>query len=339
MEEMAKKGLMTAGERKQLETAYDFLLSARTELHYQVDRAVDVLSKGLQPPVAHHLGYTDRSPSKRLERFMRDLYRHSRNIYLTTRTLEERLALLPQAKRLPSLRKFFSAPFGRLPDEVIDGFKFKEGQILALSNRVFRDQPRRLMRVFLHSQQRGLKLHPDLRQLIRNDLSLVDRTFLYDEHLRETFLEILNQRGNVGHVLRAMHEVGLLGKYIPEFGKLTCLVQHEFYHQYAADEHTLICLEKLDKVWEAEKPPFSHYAEMFRNVEHQFVLYLALLLHDAGKAYHTGKHEQMGGLLAMRVARRLNLDGATTHTLRLLIENHVVMSQISQRRDLEDLAV
>src|SRR6185369_15154641 len=154
-----------------------------------------------------------------------------------------------------------------------------------------------------------------------------------------TFLAILAQRGNVASALRAMHEVGLLGKFIPEFGKLTCLVQHEFYHQYTADEHTIMCLEKLDQVWEAKDPPFSHYAEMFRNVEHQFVLYLSLLLHDAGKAYPTGKHEQVGGQLALRVARRLNLDGATTHTLRLLIENHLVMSQISQRRDLDDLTV
>ncbi len=339
LEEMAKKELITEAERKQLETAYDFLLCARNELHYQVDRPVDVLSKGLQPPVAHHLGYTDRSPSKRLERFMRDLYTHSRTIYLTTRTLEERLALLPQAQRLPGWRKFLRAPFGRLPEEMVDGFKFKEGQILSTTNRVFRDQPRRLMRVFLHSQQRGLKLHPDLRQLIRNELSLVDRTFLVDEHVRETFLEILNQRGNVAPVLRAMHEVGLLGKYIPEFGKLTCLVQHEFYHQYAADEHTLVCLEQLDRVWEASVPPLQKYGEVFQKLERPFVLYLALLLHDAGKAAHENKHAEVGGRLALRVAKRLGLDGAITHSLRLVIENHLTMSQISQQRDLDDAAV
>jgi len=339
LEEMEQKDLMSASERKQLEAAYDYLLSVRTELHYQVNRPVDVLSKSLQPTVASHLGYTDRSPSKRLEHFMRELYTHSRNIYLITRTLEERLALLPPAKRLPSIRKFLPRPFNQPKEQLVDGFKISDGQIHPASQRVFRDQPRRLMRVFLHAQQRGLKLHPDLAQLIRRELSLIDRGFIYDAHVRETFLEILNQRGNVARILRAMHEVGFLGKYLPEFGKLTCLVQHEFYHQYTADEHTLVCLQQLDRVWEASHPPFNRYAELFQTVERPFILYLALLLHDAGKAADVGKHALVGGQLALRAAKRLELDGATAHSLRLLIEQHLTMPQISQRRDLEDAGV
>ena len=340
LEEMEKKELISASERKLLEAAYDYLLSVRTELHYQVSRPVDVLSKSLQPAVANQLGYTDRSPRKRLEHFMRDFYTHSRNIYLITRTIEQRLALLPQSSRLTALKKLIRVPFKQpAPEQVVDGFKFKDGKVYAQSARVFKEQPRRLMRVFLHAQQRGVQLHPDLAQLMRSQLSLVDRAFLRDEHVRETFLEILNRRGDVARVLRAMHEVGLLGKYIPEFGKLTCLVQHEFYHQYTADEHTLMCLEQLDRIWEAQNPPYQRYAEIFQGLERPFVLYLALLLHDAGKAQHTGTHSEVGGQLAIRVAKRLHLDGATTHSLRLIIEHHLTMAQVSQRRDLDDVKV
>jgi len=339
LEEMEHREFISPADRKQLDAAYDFLLSVRNELHYQVSRAADVLTKSMQPTVAHHLGYTDRSPGKRLEKFMRDLYMHMRNIYLITRSVEERLALLPPAQRLPSIRNFLRRPFSREKDQPVDGFKFTDSQIQAATNRVFRDQPRRLMRVFLYAQQRGLKLHPDLARLVKNDLALVNREFLYDEHVRATFLEILNQRGNVAPILRAMHEVGLLGKYIPEFGKLTCLVQHEFYHQYAADEHTLMCLEKLDRVWSQDPAAQNQYSELFARLERPFVLYLALLLHDSGKALPKGKHAEVGAKLSLRVARRLGLDGATTHSLRLLIEHHLSMILISQRRDLDDPAV
>ena len=322
-------------ERKQLETAYDFLLRVRTEMHYHANRAMDVLSKNLQPAIAHGLGYTDRSPSRRIERFMRDLYIHSRNIFLITRTLEQRMALVPRPERGLSLRTLLRST-RRATVEPVDGFKFINGEIHAVSQRVFRDQPRRLMRVFLYAQQRGLRLHPDLAQLIRNQLSLADREFLNDEHVRETFLSILDQRGNVAPILRAMHEVDLLGKYIPEFGKLTCLVQHEFYHQYTADEHTLMCLQQLDRIWEAKTPPYDAYAPLFQKLERPFLLYLALLLHDTGKPQGHGNHAAVSAELALRVARRLRLDGSATHTLRVLIENHLAMAEVSQRRDLDD---
>ncbi|HWH72383.1 MAG TPA: HD domain-containing protein, partial [Candidatus Sulfotelmatobacter sp.] len=338
LKDLQANDLISETERKQLEEAYDFLMRVRTEMHYHVNRAMDVLSKALQPAVAHNLGYRERSPSRRIEQFMRDVYTHSRNIFLITRTLEQRLALLPQPQRRLSLRAFL--PEGRKrPSEPIDGFRILDSDLHAASPRVFREQPRRLMRVFLYAQQRGLGLHPDLVQLIRNQLGLVDRAFLSDEHVRETFLTILNQRGNVAPILRAMHEADLLGKYLPEFGKLTCLVQHEFYHQYTADEHTLMCLEQLDRIWDAKEPPYAAYYPLFQGLERPFLLYLALLLHDTGKPEGHGYHSEVSTELTLRAAKRLGLDGAATHTLGLIVEHHLLMASTSQRRDLDDPAV
>ena len=336
--ELQPHELVVPRERKQLEAAYDFLLRVRTELHYQLPRPSDALTKNLQPAVALALGYADRSPSRRIEKFMRDVYTHARNVLIITRTLEQRMAFIKTPPPRLSLRRLLPRAREAVA-EPVDGFKFINGEIHAASNRVFRDQPRRLMRVFLHAQQRGLRLHPDLAQLIRQQLALVDREFLRDERVAETFLTILNQRGNVSPILRAMHEVDMLGKYIPEFGKLTCLVQHEFYHQYAADEHTLICLEQLDRIWEAKAAPYQSYASLFKEIERPHLLYLALLLHDTGKPDGHGKHSEMGAKLAVRIGRRLGLDGDALAMLARLIEQHLLMAIISQRHDLDDPSV
>lgn len=337
--DLREKEFLSAAERKQLKRAYDYLLRVRTEMHYLTNRPTEVLSKAIQPAVATNLGFHDRSPSRRIEHFMREVYTHTRAIYLNTRTLERRMALVPgPAAGRFSLKRWLPRNKSRL-GEAVDGFHFVDGEICPASNRVFRDQPRRLMRVFLHAQQRGLSLHPDLAQMIRNQLSLVDRSFRSDEHICETFLTILNQRGNVAPILRAMHDVNFLGKYVPEFGKLTCLVQHEFYHQYAADAHTLMCLEQADRIWEGDGALQKQYADVFQHLEHPYVLYLALLLHDVGKTGGSRGHAEASAKCAMKVARRLKLEENVSRTLEVLAAHHLDMAAISQRRDLEDPAV
>ena len=324
--------IVTPAEAEQLEAAYSFLLRSRNELHYQLDRPMDVLSKAVQPKVAWQLGYTNRSPAKRIEAFLGDYYRHARNIDLITRAVERRLALVPK----PAWRQALTRLVGGGAEQEIDGFKIVNGEINFLSRRVFRDQPRRLMRVFLLMQRHGVTLHPDLAQLLRQQAYLVDRDFREDAHVHETFLEILNQRGNVGRILRRMHELDFLGKFLPEFGRLTCLVQHEFYHQYTVDEHTLVCIEKLDALFEEQIHEYRQYHDLFELLERPFVLYLALLLHDAGKGIETDRHEREGARVAEHVAARLKLDDDATEALHFIIRHHLAMVQIAQRRDLED---
>jgi len=335
--ELEARGLINGSERVQLEAAYDFLLRAQNEAHFHTGRATDTLTKSIQPFVAHGLGYQERSLSRRIERFMRDYYRQARTLHLLARSIEARLASAPQTRDGTELSPAL-APRQRTTC-LIDGFRCTQDLVQAATPDVFREDPSRLMRVFRLAQQRGMALDPTLQQLVRQATATVGKEFRADPRVHQTFLEILNQRGCVAAVLRAMHEVGLLGAYLPAFGRLTCLVQHEFFHQYTADEHTLVCLEKLDEIAAAKEGLMAPYGEILtKGVERPYILYLALLLHDAGKARSTGDHADDGSRIAAAVARRLGLETPSTATLRLLVRHHLAMVNVSQRRDLDEPA-
>lgn len=332
--ELVDRKLLDRAIWRQLERSYDFLLRVRNELHYQQSRKNDILTRALQPAVAHQLGYHDRSLARRVERFMGDYYREVRHLHLITRNLERRLALRVPG-RLARLGRMIqrATPFR---EPVFDGLRARDGELLAASSRVFRDQPRRLIRAFLHAQQLGLALHPDLEDAIRRHLSLVNREFLADPHVHQTFLEILNRRGDVARIVRAMHETGFLAKYMPAFHRLTCRVQHEFYHLYTADEHTLVCLATLDRIWDAREQPFAAYTEMFRALDRPYILYLALLLHDVGKASHTRDHATESTRVALTQTRRLRLPAPASATVAFLVRHHLLMARLSQKFDLDD---
>jgi [protein-PII] uridylyltransferase len=135
-----------------------------------------------------------------------------------------------------------------------------------------------------------------------------------------------------------MHNLGFLGKYIPEFEPLTCLVQHEFFHRYTADEHTLLCTEKIDELLFASQPWLKRYATLFRHLEDPAMLYLAMLLHDTGKSANTQHHEEASALAAQRVARRLQLSPQRRKMLITLVNAHGELGAVARARNLEDPA-
>ncbi|MCB1126386.1 MAG: [protein-PII] uridylyltransferase, partial [Verrucomicrobiae bacterium] len=334
MTELRDQGMVSEPEQRQLDTAYDFLLRVRNELHYHVDRPVDKLTRDVQPAVARNLGYTDRSLAQRVERFMGEYYQHARNIHLITRTVEHRLAMLPQPRRLPTLKQFLHR---RRKDAMyaVDGFKFVRGEVHPAAGNIFEEEPARLMRVFRQAQLRGASLGPDIACLIRNSLHRVTPEFRKDPHVHETFLEILRQKGSVARVLREMHEVGLLGAFLPVFGRLTGRVQHEFYHIFTTDEHTLVCLEMLDLLHGTEDPTLEAYGELLQDVERPELLYLGLLLHDVGKGRRTSDHSETGSRMAASVARKLGLARPDVDTISFLVRHHLAMIQTGLKRDLD----
>ena len=193
------------------------------------------------------------------------------------------------------------------------------------------------MRAFQLAQEREIDLSPELEDLLSRSLRHVTRTYQYARGPRAIFTSILSQKGRVGRILRMMHRVDFLGRYIPEFGQLTCLVQHEFLHRYTADEHTLVCIDKLDALAETNDPKLIHYRKLFEQLADPLVLYLALLLHDSGKA--VGRpHSEASALFAQRVAARLQLSSEQRKSLIRLVDHHLTLSTMAQQRNLDDPA-
>jgi [protein-PII] uridylyltransferase len=334
---LVERKYISESDRRAIDRAYDFLQRVRTELHYLSKRPSDLMTLFYQGQIANSFHYPQKNVLRRSESFMRDYYQHARTIYLTAKGVTE-VYLLPDISDREHKPVFGFLANRKLKTEQFDGF-YSHGRLIYFENReVFHEDPYRLIRVFLYAQQRELELSSELQQLIRRRSRLINRTFQYARAARETFQAILSKKGQVGHILRMMHEVDFLGKYLPEFGELTCLVQHEFFHRYTADEHTLVCIEKLDLLIDTEDPKLAPYKSLFLKVEDPYVLYLALLLHDTGKSSGARHHAEASALNAQKVAARLQLSPERRRKLILLVDHHMTLSEIAQRRNLEDSA-
>jgi [protein-PII] uridylyltransferase len=330
------KDWLSASERRRIDAAYDFLLRVRTQLHYTNERATDVLHLTLQSEIASRLGYNRETPVARSEAFMKDYYEHTRNIFRITERLTERFAT---GAATTTRRLFFPLlPRHRAPEEQFGKFFSRGGQLHVSDPQLFHKEPDQLMKAFEHAQERRLQLSPELTDLISRRLRFVTREFRYGKAAREIFARILRRKGEVARILRMMHEVDFLGRYLPEFGHLTCLVQHEYFHRYTADEHTLVCLEKLDALRETDDPKLRPYQRLFESIADPYVLYLALLLHDTGKGVGARPHSEASALFAQGVAARLQLSPEQRRSLVLLVDHHVTLSNMAQQRNIDDPA-
>jgi [protein-PII] uridylyltransferase len=335
--QLVGKDWLSESDQRQIERAYEFLLRLRTDLHYATGRATDILHMNLQELIAKRLHYSPRNGQLRSETLMRDYYENTRNIFRVTERITEQFVSGYVTSRTRSLFSFL--PLMR-PDKVPigDAFFIRNNQLYPARRDLFRKDPEQMMRAFQLAQERALDLSPELADLLSRSLGLVTRTYQYARGPRDIFKSILSRKGQAGRVLRMMHRVDFLGRYMPEFGQLTCLVQHEFLHRYTADEHTLVCIDKLDALATTDEPKLIAYRRIFEELDDPFVLYLALLLHDSGKAVGARRHAEASALFAQRVASRLQLSSEQRKSLILLVDHHLTLSMIAQQRNLDDPA-
>ena len=342
LDELVSAKIITKSTCRQLKEGYDFLHRVRNELHYESGRSTDILTLRLQGVVATNFNYPQKTILRRCEFFMRDYYRHTRAIYTHSTSLMEYfeietqdrpnkgiLGILPFTKKKPKSVKF-------------DGFISRNGRIFLQDKNALEEDPNRVMRLFQHCQLRNLGLSPEARKYLHIAAKEIDRSFRYNAKNRETFRAILERKGEVARILRLMHRTKVLDNYLPEFGAMDCLVQHEFFHRYTADEHTLRCIDMLDSLTDEldeQDPGRKLYRQLLHNVEDPYALYLALILHDTGRAENVREHIDGSTILADKVCRRLQIRSGRRTMLMFLVDNHLTFWRFATSRDLSDLSV
>ncbi|MBI4610966.1 MAG: [protein-PII] uridylyltransferase [Candidatus Rokubacteria bacterium] len=329
LQELADKGLITGRERQAADAALTFLWRVRNELHFLSAHKNDALTRDVQAQIAKNFGYTDDDVSLGVEKFMREYYLHARVIH----RVSERL--IARCQETLSRR---GAAARRLRQEALaDGLVVFDGRLHLADggSPAFRQDPIRLLRVFWHMHRTGAELSIDLERAIEDSLDLVDDAFRRSSDARDLLLAICRNWGRAAQTLSAMHELGLLGGYLPEFGALTCLVQYDVYHKFTADQHSLLAVEHLESLAPGQSEESEGVAQVLPEVEKPEILLLGVLLHDIGKARGHG-HVAKGVPLIKALALRLGLEREDAATLVFLAEHHLLMSHVAQRRDIDD---
>lgn len=337
IDELGTQDYLKRNELRDFKRAYEFLLRVRAELHFSSKKPTDLLNLDIQPRIALGLGYAHHSVLGRVEKFMHDYYRAAQTIYRVSKTIENRLALTLVEKddAKISFREVVRAHRYQKAQRV-DGFIIRGQEISAERPTVFEDDPVRLIRIFRHCQQ--LRVQPDLnlQSRIRENLPKLTRAVRLSPDANTAFRAILDEAGSVFPTLNLMHELGVLGRFIPEFDELTCLVQHEFYHRYTADIHTLSAIRQLDLIFTQAEPITLKYRETLHETASPTLLYLILLLHDIGKARGIRGHAESGVEIARPLLERLGVDPESREVVTFVIKNHLIMARFWQKRDVDD---
>jgi [protein-PII] uridylyltransferase len=335
LREIRKAKLLQKGEYRELVDAYDFLLSVRNELHFQNQRPTDILTLDKQPEVALSLGYTHKNIVKRVEFFMRDYYTHARNVFNLSNALEKHF-LIPE--RGGKGNGFFR--YHRLDGgdgiEKVDAFIAKDGELDFDEEDIFERDPVQLVRVFRIAQKNNLAFGARLVRKIQESKNLLTPNHGADDRACRAFRAMLQEAGHVYPILSQMHDLGVLGRFIQEFEGLTCLVQHEYYHRYTADFHTLETIRYLDMVFMRKDARHQKFYDRLHHTNTPALLYLILLLHDVGKSKGIKGHAETGVWMSQSILDRLGVPMPQQKLVLFIVEHHLAMSRFAQKHDVED---
>jgi [protein-PII] uridylyltransferase len=332
LQELVLKGVITEREQQEFDRALDYLWRIRNELHYLSNGKNEQLRFDQQEKIARFLGYKDNRKAPAVEQFMQDYYAHATHVELISSRLITKAAQDYQRSFGPAVH----ASRRPLRRRLEDGFYLYAGELGIDRRQLFEEHPALMMRAFLLAQIHQAKFSLQVKTLVRDHLHLINDRVRRSREMVEDFKAILRGTERVADTLLLMHHLRFLNHFIPEFGRIYCKVQHDAYHIYTVDVHTLFAIRELTRLWQGE------YAETLPtltrvglDIEKRELLLLALLFHDIGKG--EGKdHCNKGADLIPTLARRLGLHKEDSERLEFLVRNHLKMAHISQRRDLHD---
>ncbi len=335
-DELVKAGVFSRAEYNRFRKCEDFLWAVRCHMHLLTGRAEERLSFDIQREIAVRLGYTSHPGLRDVERFMKHYFLIAKDVGDLTRILCAQLEE-QEVKQAPTLTRLFrTIGFGRRRLKGTSDFVVDTGRINLARPDVLKNDPVNLIRIFHIADRDNLAFHPDALHRISRSGKLFDGKMRADPEANRLFLEILTSPNDPETVLRRMNETGVLGRFVPDFGKIVAMMQFNMYHHFTVDEHLLRAigvLAEIDRGELADEHPLAN--EILPGIRDRVVLYVALFIHDIAKG-RPEDHSIAGARIARRLCPRLGLDPAQTETVAWLVEQHLVMSTVAQSRDLND---
>jgi [protein-PII] uridylyltransferase len=316
--------------------AFDFLWAVRAHLHFTTGRPEERLTFDLQPEIARRMGYGDRADNPAVERFMRRYFLIAKEVGALTRVFAAKL----EAERVKTAPRGLSRllPARRPKRTRLDepGFHEIGGRLNIDGPEIFERDPINLLRLFKIADERNLDLHPDAFTAATRLAPLITSAVRRDRQAAQVFLQVLAHGRDPQRTLTLMTDAGVLGRYLPEFGRIVAQMQFNMYHSYTVDEHTLRAVGVIADIAAgrfAEEHPLS--TTVMPLIVDREALFLAMLLHDTGKG-GAGGQEKAGARAARSACERIGLERSKIELVAWLVEHHLVMSDTAQKRDISD---
>ncbi len=330
-------GVFSKAEYARFKRCDDFLWAIRCHMHFLTGRSEERLSFDLQREIAARLGYDDRAGMRSVERFMKHYFLMAKDVgdltLIICAALEEQ-----HVKQVPVLNRLLKR-FTRKKHREVSGasdFVLETSRINVADESVFVRDPVNLIRIFQLADKENVGLHPQALQMISRSLKLITDEIREDKEANRLFLEILTSRNEPETVLRRMNETGVLGRFVPEFGKVVAMMQFNMYHHYTVDEHLIRTLGEISAIEKGRRGSELPLAtSILPGIQNRRVLFVSLFLHDIGKG-RAEDHSIVGARIARKLCPRFGLTPAETDTVVWLIEQHLTMSVIATSRDLND---